>query len=57
MNSALNFSLTNKLIKKTDYNLIINHIKKLKLTFNLDKFFSKKDIKKILSFECNRVVF
>ena len=50
MNSALNFSLTNKLIKKTDYNLIINHIKKLKLTFNLDKFFSKKDIKKILSF-------
>ena len=50
MKSALNFSLKNKLLKKNDYHLIINHIIKSKLPCKIDRFFKKKDINKILSF-------
>ncbi len=50
INSALNFSLEKKLIKKNDYFTIINHIKKAGLPSNLKKFFSTKDSNKILSF-------
>ena len=48
--SALNFSLKNNLLKKNDYNSIINHISKANLPSNLKKFFKIKDLNKILSF-------
>tara|TARA_B100000524_G_scaffold346101_1_gene245744 strand:+ start:1129 stop:2235 length:1107 start_codon:yes stop_codon:yes gene_type:complete len=50
INSALNFSLEKKLMKKNDYFTIIRHIEKAKLPSNLKKFFSIKDSSKILSF-------
>ena len=48
--SALNFSLKNNLLKKNDYNSIINHISKANLPSKLKKFFKIKDLNKILSF-------
>ena len=39
MKSALNFSLKNNLLKKNDYNSIINHISKANLPSKLKKFF------------------
>ena len=50
INTALNFSLKNKLLKNNDYKLIINHIKNHNLPSSLNKFFSIKDLKKILTF-------
>ena len=50
INTALNFSLKNKLLKNNDYKLIINHIKNHNLPSSLIKFFSIKDLKKILTF-------
>ena len=50
MNTALNFCFDNKLIKKKDYELIMNHIINIKLPSSLKKFFKKKDAQKILSF-------
>ena len=50
MKTALNFSLKNSLLKKNEYELIISHIKKAKLPHSLNKFFSFKDLNKILSF-------
>ncbi len=50
MNTALNFCFDNKLIKKKDYKLIMNHIINAKLPSSLKKFFRKKDAQKILSF-------
>ena len=47
---ALNFSLKNNLLKKNDYNSIINHISKANLPSKLKKFFKIKDLNKILSF-------
>ena len=48
--SALRFSLKNNLLKKNDYNSIINHISKINLPSNIKKFFKIKDLNKILSF-------
>jgi len=50
INTALNFSLKNKLLKNNDYKLIINHIKNHNLPSSLNKFFSIKDLKNILTF-------
>ena len=50
MNTALNFCFDNKLIKKRDYESIMNHIINTKLPSSLKKFFKKKDANKILSF-------
>ena len=48
--TAAKFSLVNKILNFADFKLIENHLKKLNLPRNLDKYFSKKDLKKILSF-------
>ena len=50
LKTALNFSLKINLIKKNEYNLIINHIHNCNLPSNLNKFFKSKDLNKILSF-------
>ena len=50
MNSALNFSIKNKLINKVEYQIIKKCLKNSNLPWNINKFFSKKDINKILSF-------
>ncbi|KRO60770.1 MAG: 3-dehydroquinate synthase [Pelagibacteraceae bacterium BACL5 MAG-121128-bin54] len=50
MNTALKFSLKNKLIKINEVKSIFAHLKKAKLPINLDKYFSLKDLKRILSF-------
>ncbi|WP_440693626.1 3-dehydroquinate synthase [Candidatus Pelagibacter sp. HIMB1695] len=48
--TALSFSLNLKILKKSDYNLILNHINNLNLSISVNKFFKKKDINKILFF-------
>ena len=48
--TAINFSFKNKLLKKNDYNLIINHFIKSKLPSNIKKYFSIRNCEKILSF-------
>ena len=48
--TVLNFSFKNNLLKKYEYNSIINHILKLNLPSNLNKFFKIKDLNKILTF-------
>ena len=48
--SALKFSLENKLLNISDFNLILKHLQKSKLNFNIKKYFSKVDIKKIISY-------
>ena len=50
MKTALNFSLSEKILSKNDYNLIINHIENSELPFSINKYFSIKDLNKILSF-------
>ena len=50
MKTALSFSLKNNLLKKNDYNSIINHISKTNLPSKISKFFKIKDLNKILSF-------
>ncbi|RPG06835.1 MAG: 3-dehydroquinate synthase [Pelagibacteraceae bacterium TMED267] len=50
MKTALNFSFKNKLLKKGDYDLILDHIYKLSFPSDLNKFFKVKDLNKILSF-------
>ena len=47
---AINFANQNSRIKKNDYKKIIDHYKRLNLPFRIKKFFSRKNIKKILSF-------
>ena len=47
---AINFANKNNRIKKNDYNKIREHYKKLNLPFRIKKFFSIKNIKRILSF-------
>ena len=51
--SALKFSLENRLINLSEFNLIIGHLKKAKLSYNLSKYFSKIDTKKIISYMRN----
>ena len=50
MKSALDFSLNNNLLKKNDYNSIINHITSSNLPSSIKKFFKLKDINKIIFF-------
>ena len=50
MKTALTFSLRNSFLKKNEYKLIVNHINNAGLPSSLDKFFSLKDLNKILSF-------
>ena len=50
MKTALNFSLKSKLMNKRDYYSIIDHINNSDLPSSVSKFFSPKDVNKILSF-------
>ena len=50
MRSALKFSLNNNLLKKKEYDSITNHILSLGLSLSINKFFTNKDLSKILSF-------
>ena len=51
--SSLKFSLENKLINLSEFNLIIRHLNKAKLSYNVSKYFSKIDTKKIISYMRN----
>ena len=48
--TALKFSHKNKIILDNDYYSIIKHMKDSKLPFNIKKFFTVKQLDKILSF-------
>ena len=48
--TAAKFSLLNKILNIKDFKLIENHLNKLDLPSNLNKFFSNKDLKKIIFF-------
>ena len=48
--SALKFGYAKKILKFKEYNFIINHLKKYQLPFSIKKYFSIKDLKKILYF-------
>jgi 3-dehydroquinate synthase len=48
--TALKFSLEIKLIRNKEYELILNHIYKMKLPSNIKRYFSSKDSNLILSF-------
>ena len=48
--TALRFSYENKFLKIADYKILMNHIKKPKLPSNIKKYFSLKDLNKILKF-------
>ena len=53
MNTALKFSLKRKFLDKSNYDSIINHLNNPNLPNRLTKYFSSKDIKKILSYMGN----
>ena len=48
--SAAKFSLLNKILNFKEFKLIDNHLNELKLPTNIDKFFQKNKLEKILSF-------
>ena len=48
--SALKFSLKNEYIKKKEFMNVIDHIKKSKIPFEIQDYFSMKNLKKLLSF-------
>ena len=50
MKTALKFSLMKKMISKKDYQIILKHYKRVNLPSKITKYFSLKDIDKILSF-------
>ena len=50
INSAINLSFMNKTLKINDYKLIKNHLINLNLPNKINKYFSKKNISKILSY-------
>ncbi len=50
MKTALNFSIKTKMMNKKDYFSIIDHIDNSDLPSSVSKFFSPKDINKILNF-------
>ncbi len=50
MKSALDFSLNNNLLKKKDYDSIVNHITSSSLPSSINKFFKVKDLNKIIFF-------
>ena len=53
MVSALKFGYKKKLINKNNFDSIYNHIKKSNLPFYLKKYFSLKDLNKIIKFMLN----
>ena len=53
INSALNFSYKKRLIKTQNYIEIINHLKNSNLPNDLSKYFTLKDLKKIISYMIN----
>ena len=53
MVSALKFGYKKKLINKNNFDSICNHIKKSNLPFYLKKYFSLKDLNKIIKFMLN----
>ena len=50
MKTALSFSLSENILNKNEYNLIVNHINNSGLPFLKKNFFSTKDLGNILSF-------
>jgi len=48
--TAAKFSLLNKILNKKDFKLIQDHLEQHNLPSNINKFFSKKNLKQILSF-------
>ena len=48
--TAAKFSLLNNFLNIKEFNLIEDHLNKLNLPRNINKFFSTKDLNKILSF-------
>ena len=50
INSAVKFSLQNKLLNKNIHDQILSHINHLKLPNNLNKYFNKKNISSIIKF-------
>ena len=50
MKTALSFSLKENMLNKNEYNLIKNHIDNSSLPSSTKKYFSTKDLNKILSF-------
>ena len=50
VNTALKFSLNNKLIKNNEYRAVVKHIKKTNLPSDIKKYFSIKNLNKIISF-------
>jgi 3-dehydroquinate synthase len=48
--TSLKFSLNTKLIKTTEYQLIMEHIHKMNLPYNIKKYLSPKDLNSILFF-------
>ena len=48
--TAAKFSLSNNILNSKEFELIENHLSKLNLPTNIKKFFSIKDLDKILSF-------
>ncbi len=50
MKTALNFSFKTNIINKSEYELITNHIDDTRLPSSIKKYFSLKDLNKILSF-------
>ena len=53
MITALNFSKSNKFLPLNEFNLIINHVKNFNLPHDIRKYFSLKDVNKIISFMIN----
>ena len=50
INTALKFSYKNKFLSSNEYNLVKEHIQNSKLPFNIKKYFSLKNLNKILYF-------
>jgi 3-dehydroquinate synthase len=50
INTAIKFSLSNKILGRKEFELITNHFNKFNLPRNINKFFTKKDLNKILTF-------
>ena len=48
--SSAKFSLLNKTLSQNIYDKIVSHIRQLNLSFNLNKFFKRKDINLILKY-------
>ena len=50
INTAIKFSLSNKILNIKEFTLVVNHLKELNLPSNINKFFSSNNVNKILSF-------